>query len=92
MVFLTEAMYTASIAASWRGKRMGSGCYWVDPMLSNVAKQLVTRFPYEIVRLSHDIAGGALGTAPERQGLREPEAPLAPREVLPVPPGLPGGA
>ncbi len=73
MVFLTEAMYAASIAASWRGKRMGSGCYWVDPMFSNVAKQLVTRFPYEIARLSHDIAGGALGTAPSAKDFANPK-------------------
>ena len=30
----------------------------IDLLLANVCKQNVTRFPYEIVRLAEDIAGG----------------------------------
>lgn len=75
MVFLNETMYSAGLAASWEGKKLvdGPGGFWVNPMYANVTKHLVTRFPYEIARLSHDIAGGALGTAPSEFDLKNPE-------------------
>jgi 4-hydroxybutyryl-CoA dehydratase/vinylacetyl-CoA-Delta-isomerase len=75
MVFLNETMYSAGLAASWEGRRVVSsedGGWWVNPMYANVTKQLVTRFPYEIARLAHDIAGGIIGTAPSEADLRNP--------------------
>ena len=45
----------------------------IDPMLANVCKQNVTRFPYEIARLAEDIAGGMMVTMPSEQDLRHPE-------------------
>ncbi len=75
MVFLNETMYSAGLAASWEGRKLadGPGGFWVNPMFANVTKHLVTRFPYEIARLSHDIAGGILGTAPSEFDLKNPE-------------------
>ena len=42
-----------------------------DLLLANVCKQNVTRFPYEIVRLAEDIAGGLMVTAPSEADLRD---------------------
>ena len=39
----------------------------------NVCKQNVTRFPYEIVRLAEDIAGGLMVTAPSEADFRDPK-------------------
>lgn len=45
--------------------------YIIDLLLANVCKQNVTRFPYEIVRLAEDIAGGLMVTAPSEKDLRD---------------------
>ena len=50
-----------------------SGNYLIDLLLANVCKQNVTRFPYEIVRLAEDIAGGLMVTAPSEKDLRDPK-------------------
>jgi 4-hydroxybutyryl-CoA dehydratase/vinylacetyl-CoA-Delta-isomerase len=42
-------------------------------LLANITKQNVTRFIYEICRLSHDIAGGLIATLPSEDDLRCPE-------------------
>ena len=39
----------------------------IDLLLANVCKQNVTRFPYEIVRLAEDIAGGLMVTMPSQK-------------------------
>ena len=39
----------------------------IDLLLANVCKQNVTRFPYEIVRLAEDIAGGLMVTMPSEK-------------------------
>ena len=45
----------------------------VDLLLANVCKLNVTRYPYEIVRLMEDIAGGIMVTAPSEADLKSPE-------------------
>jgi 4-hydroxybutyryl-CoA dehydratase/vinylacetyl-CoA-Delta-isomerase len=50
-----------------------SGNYIINLLLANVCKQNVTRFPYEIVRLAEDIAGGIMVTAPSEKDLRDPK-------------------
>jgi len=40
----------------------------VDPLLANTVKQNVTRFVYQVGRLTHDIAGGLLSTLPSDAG------------------------
>lgn len=73
MIHLTETLYAGSIACSAEGRPTPSGAYYVDPLLANITKLNVTRFIYEICRLSHDIAGGFIATLPSEQDLYCPD-------------------
>ena len=64
MTHLNETLYSCGIACSCEGCPTKSGAYQIDLLLANVCKQNVTRFPYEIVRLAEDIAGGLMVTMP----------------------------
>ena len=71
MTHLNETLYCCGIACSAEGHPTDSGNYIIDLLLANVCKQNVTRFPYEIVRLAEDIAGGLMVTAPSEADLRD---------------------
>ncbi|MCH1770300.1 MULTISPECIES: 4-hydroxyphenylacetate 3-hydroxylase family protein [Metallosphaera] len=73
MIFLTETMYSAGIAASLNAVKMCDNCWWVNPMHANVTKHLVARFPSQIAQLSIDLAGGIVGTAPSEWDLKNPK-------------------
>ena len=73
MTHLNETLYSCGIACSAEGHPTESGNYIIDLLLANVCKQNVTRFPYEIVRLAEDIAGGLVVTAPSEIDLRDPK-------------------
>jgi len=73
MVHLNETLYCGSIACSAEGAPTASGAYFVDPLLANTVKQNVTRYIYEIARLSHDIAGGCMATLPSEKDMCSPE-------------------
>ena len=73
MTHLNETLYCCGIACSAEGYPTESGNYMIDLLLANVCKQNVTRFPYEIVRLAEDIAGGLMVTAPSEADLRDPK-------------------
>ena len=73
MTHLNETLYCCGIACSAEGYPTQSGNYMIDLLLANVCKQNVTRFPYEIVRLAEDIAGGLMVTAPSEADFRSPE-------------------
>ncbi|GHV63407.1 4-hydroxybutyryl-CoA dehydratase [Spirochaetia bacterium] len=73
MTHLNETLYSCGIACSCEGNKTESGCYIINLLLANVCKQNVTRFPYEIVRLAEDIAGGLMVTAPSEKDLRDPK-------------------
>jgi 4-hydroxybutyryl-CoA dehydratase/vinylacetyl-CoA-Delta-isomerase len=73
MIHLNETLYACGIACSAEGQATASGTYLIDPLLANVCKLNVTRFPYEIARLAQDIAGGLLVTLPSEQDLAHPE-------------------
>ena len=73
MTHLNETLYCCGIACSAEGHPTESGNYLIDLLLANVCKQNVTRFPYEIVRLAEDIAGGLMVTAPSEADLRDPK-------------------
>ena len=73
MTHLNETLYACGIACSAEGHPTESGNYIIDLLLANVCKQNVTRFPYEIVRLAEDIAGGLMVTAPSEADFRDPK-------------------
>jgi 4-hydroxybutyryl-CoA dehydratase / vinylacetyl-CoA-Delta-isomerase len=73
MIHLNETLYACGIACSAEGKATASGTYLIDPLLANVCKLNVTRFPYEMARLAQDIAGGLLVTLPSEQDFANPE-------------------
>lgn len=73
MNHLNETLYCGCIACAAEGHCEPSGTYYVNPLLANVHKQNVTRFPYEITRLAQDIAGGLVATLPSEEDLRSPE-------------------
>ncbi len=70
MVHMNETLYACALACSYEGYKTPSGAYRPEPLLANVCKLNVTRFPYEIARLSHDIAGGLVATMPSEKDLR----------------------
>ncbi|WMJ82794.1 4-hydroxyphenylacetate 3-hydroxylase family protein [Oscillospiraceae bacterium LTW-04] len=71
MTHLNETLYCCGIACSAEGYQTESGNYIIDLLLANVCKQNITRFPYEIVRLAEDIAGGLMVTAPSEADFRD---------------------
>ncbi len=73
MTHLNETLYCCGIACSAEGAPTESGNYLINLLLANVCKQNITRFPYEIVRLAEDIAGGLMVTAPSEADLRDPK-------------------
>lgn len=74
MVHLNETIYSSGMASSHEAKKLPSGIYINDSMLSNVCKHNVTRFPYEISRLAQDLAGGLMVTMPSEKDLNDEEA------------------
>ena len=72
MIHLNETIWSSCVACCYKGTKTPAGNYLIDLLLANVAKQNVTRFPYEIARLLQDIAGGLMVTMP---GAREFDNP-----------------
>lgn len=70
MTHLNETLYCCGIACSAEGYPTEAGNYQIDLLLANVCKQNVTRFPYEIVRLAEDIAGGLMVTMPSEKDFK----------------------
>lgn len=73
MVHLNETMHAGGVAASAKCHRTPAGTYMVDPLLANVCKHNVTRFPYEMTRLAEDLAGGLMVSMPAAEDLEHPE-------------------
>nr|MDA8403433.1 4-hydroxybutyryl-CoA dehydratase [Desulfobacteraceae bacterium] len=73
MNHLNETLYCGSLSCAAEGHAEPSGTWCVDTLLANVAKQNVTRFPYEIARLAQDIAGGLMVTLPSEADFKSPE-------------------
>ena len=62
MIHRAETLYGCSLAASYEGKRMPSGVYFIDPVLANASKIPEGRKMAEATRLMIDIAGGSSPT------------------------------
>jgi len=73
MTHLNETIYGTGIASSYQGFATKSGAYICDDMLSNVCKHHVTKMPYEMARISQDLAGGLVVTMPSEKELNHPE-------------------
>jgi 4-hydroxybutyryl-CoA dehydratase/vinylacetyl-CoA-Delta-isomerase len=73
MNHLNETLYCGCIACASEGHQEPSGTYMVDVLLANIHKHNVTRFPYQIARISQDIAGGLMVTLPSAADLEGPE-------------------
>jgi 4-hydroxybutyryl-CoA dehydratase/vinylacetyl-CoA-Delta-isomerase len=73
MVHLNETMHGCGVACSTLCHTTPAGGVKPDPILANVTKQNVTRFPYEMARLAEDIAGGLLVTLPAAEDFDHPE-------------------
>jgi 4-hydroxybutyryl-CoA dehydratase/vinylacetyl-CoA-Delta-isomerase len=72
MTHLNETIYGTGIAASHESVQTKAGNFVNDPLLANVCKLNVTRFPYEIGRLAQDLAGGMVATLPSEADFRDP--------------------
>ena len=72
MVHLNETLHAGALASAGKGYRTPSGAFAVDPLLANVCKLNITRFPFEITRLAQDIAGGLLVTMPSLDDQENP--------------------
>jgi len=70
MTHLNETLYSCGIACSCEGSCTKAGNFQIDLLLANVCKQNITRFPYEIVRLAEDIAGGLMVTMPSEKDFK----------------------
>jgi len=73
MSHLNETLASCALAASFSSTKTPSGNWLPDVLMANVCKQNVTRFTYEIARLSQDIAGGLLVTLPSFHDFDNPE-------------------
>ncbi len=73
MIHLNETLHAGALASSGKGYPTPSGAYAVDPLLANVCKLNITRFPFEISRLAQDIAGGLLVTMPSLNDQDNPD-------------------
>jgi 4-hydroxybutyryl-CoA dehydratase / vinylacetyl-CoA-Delta-isomerase len=73
MVHLTETIYGCGVACATRCTKTPADTVMVDPLLANVCKQNVTRFPYEVGRLAEDLAGGLMVTLPSDEDFEHPE-------------------
>jgi 4-hydroxybutyryl-CoA dehydratase/vinylacetyl-CoA-Delta-isomerase len=72
MVYLNETMHACGLACSYEGVKLPSGTYYVNPLLANVTKLNVTKFPFEMARLAIDITGGIIGTQPSERDFKHP--------------------
>ncbi|MAQ14926.1 MAG: 4-hydroxybutyryl-CoA dehydratase [Sandaracinus sp.] len=89
MAHLNETLYGTGIAASHASTPRPAGNWEPDPMLANVCKHNVTRFPFELGRLAQDLAGGLVATGPSDKDLEHPEVGPLLERLLRAAPGVP---
>ncbi|MHB8909981.1 MAG: 4-hydroxyphenylacetate 3-hydroxylase N-terminal domain-containing protein [Syntrophales bacterium] len=72
MIHRAETLYGCSLAASYEGKRMPSGTYFIDPVLANASKIHEGKEMAEATRLMIDIAGGFVADLPSDRDFANP--------------------
>lgn len=72
MIHRAETLYGCSLAASYEGRRMPSGTYFIDPVLANASKIHEGREMAEATRLMIDVAGGFVADLPSDRDFDHP--------------------
>jgi 4-hydroxybutyryl-CoA dehydratase / vinylacetyl-CoA-Delta-isomerase len=88
MAHLNETIYGAGIASSHESQKTKAGNWENEPLLANVCKHNVTRFPYEMARLAQDLAGGLVATLPSEKDFNNPETGPILKKFLKGRPGV----
>ena len=73
MIHRAETLYGCSIAASYEGKKMPSGNYYIDLVLANASKIHEGKEMAEATRLMIDIAGGFVADLPSDRDFENSE-------------------
>ena len=73
MIHRAETLYGCSLAASYEGKPMPSGTYFIDPVLANASKIHEGKEMAEATRLMIDIAGGFVADLPSDRDFDNPK-------------------
>lgn len=73
MNHLNETIFCCSLACAYEGHREPSGTYYVNTVMANITKLHVTRIPYELAKVAHEIAGGSVVTMPSEKDFRDPQ-------------------
>lgn len=73
MIHRAETLYGCSLAASYEGRPMPSGTYFIDPVLANASKIHEGKEMAEATRLMIDIAGGFVADLPSDRDFDHPE-------------------
>jgi len=82
MIHRAETLYGCSLAASYEGKQMPSGNYYIDPVLANASKIHEGKEMAEATRLMIDIAGGFVADLPSDRDFENPEVGLLLKKYL----------
>ena len=73
MIHRAETLYGCSLAASYEGRQMPSGNYYIDPVLANASKIHEGKEMAEATRLMIDISGGFVADLPSDRDFENPE-------------------
>ena len=73
MIHRAETLYGCSLAASYEGRPMPSGTYFIDPVLANASKIHEGKEMAEATRLMIDIAGGFVADLPSDRDFDHPD-------------------
>lgn len=73
MIHRAETLYGCSLAASYEGRRMPSGTYFIDPVLANASKIHEGKEMAEATRLMIDVAGGFVADLPSDRDFDNPK-------------------
>lgn len=73
MIYHSELMFAAGIACAHLGYGTPSGAYFPNSILGNTCKICIARSPYEVIKLSEEIAGGIVFTLPGEKDLVHPD-------------------